>query len=210
MFSGIIEEMGVVKSMTRQEGWIRLALYAEKVWRDCRKGDSLSVNGVCLSVTEVSEGRIGFDVMEETLARTDLGLLKNGEAVNLERALKAGERISGHFVTGHVDCLGKISAFVKRPARYVLEVTCPRDTKPYIAEKGSVAVSGVSLTVVRAESGRFSVHLVPQTLRTTSLAAKRPGEKVNVEFDIMTKYAALHSIKQRGIDESFLEEHGFK
>lgn len=210
MFSGIIEERGKIKRISKaSQGW-KLTVVSEIASKDARIGDSISVNGVCLTVVEIDGRNISFDVMEETLRRTSLLELSAGKIVNLERSLKAGDRISGHFVTGHIDCIGKISAITKRPNECAMDIDFPPDKKSYLAEKGSVAIDGVSLTVAEVKANRLRVYLIPFTLKATNLGARKAGDSVNIELDILSKYTPrISPSKESKITAEFLKQHGF-
>ncbi len=177
MFTGLIEELGTLASRDGS----RLTFAAEVVTAGAQVGDSIAVNGCCLTVVDVGPGRWSADVVDETLSRTNLGQLQPGEPVNLERPLRLGDRLGGHVVQGHVDGVGEVLA----PAPGLV-VRTP-DTR-YLAEKGSVAVDGVSLTVVEVEGDRFGVAVVPHTAALTTLGKREAGDRVNLEFDILAKY----------------------
>ncbi|MBI2842331.1 MAG: riboflavin synthase [Armatimonadetes bacterium] len=187
MFTGLIEEIGKVKAVVRGTGaTVRVA--APKVAGGSGVGDSISVNGVCLTVTKISEDEICFDAVEETLARSTLGGLRPGDPVNLERAVSADRLFGGHFVLGHVDGTGTVQSFDRRPAEAVLSISAPEEVMRYVVPKGSIAVDGISLTVASCDESRFNVAVIPHTIENTNLPWKRPGEQVNLEADIIGKY----------------------
>ena len=188
MFSGIVEETGVVKALQRKTNLSVLKIHAKKVLPGTGEGDSISVNGVCLTVTKREKNVLTFDIMLETLKKTSLGALKSGMKVNLERALKMSSRISGHFVSGHVDDMGSIKKIVKSENYVELQISFAREHGKYIVPKGSIAVDGVSLTVGDVRKTYFSVYLIPYTLEVTNLGVKRKGSKINLETDILAKY----------------------
>lgn len=189
MFTGLVEELGEVVSLERlQSGGVRLTLRAPLVASDAQLGDSVAVNGCCLTVAAKSDGLLRFDLLQETLARTSLGGVQAGGCVNLERALKAGGRLGGHFVQGHVDCTARIVAMEPRGADVRLEVTIPEGGAPYLIEKGSVAVDGISLTVAAVGAQSFVLWIIPHTLARTNLGRLRVGEPVNLEYDLLAKY----------------------
>jgi len=188
MFSGIVEEMGTVNTLVVRKNLSVLKVKAKKVFRGLKMGDSVSVNGACLTVTGVKQGVVTFDMMKETLEKTSLGDLKKGQSVNLERALRANARLNGHFVTGHVDAVGSIKDVVVGENYIELKITVPRILMKYIVEKGSVCVDGVSLTVGMVKSDTFSVYLIPFTKDVTTLGAKVKEDSVNIETDILAKY----------------------
>ncbi|MEI6631085.1 MAG: riboflavin synthase [bacterium] len=195
MFSGIVEELGQVKNISRRSGNITLIeIGAEKALGDTLIGDSIAVNGACLTVTGNKDGILSFEAIPETLKITNLGGLKVLEMVNLERSLKVGDRISGHFVNGHIDCLGVI-----RQKRYMggnlgLEIAVPAKFLPYAITKGSITLDGISLTIAERGSTTFIVYIIPHTLKNTTLSFKGPSDKLNVEFDILIKQAAFPKI----------------
>lgn len=187
MFTGIIEEIGIVENIKRINNITQLSIKANKIIDDIKIGDSVSINGTCLTITKIEKEVLSFDLMPETLKTTNLGLLKLKDKVNLERSLKLGDRISGHFVTGHIDCMGLI-----RKKNYVnnnlcFEITTPNKFLKYILPKGSIALDGISLTIADRKSNTFSVYIIPHTLENTILKTKGPSDKVNLEFDILAK-----------------------
>jgi riboflavin synthase len=192
VFTGIVEELGEVTAVESLPDAARLTIRAATVGGDVREGDSISVNGVCLTVTgwddDPAGRRLHFDVMAESLARSTLGRLQTGDPVNLERAVTAGTRLGGHLVQGHVDAVGSVAA--REPGQH-WELVClnaPPNVTGYLVEKGSVTVDGVSLTVVDVEADRFSVSLIPETLRRTTLGQRPVGTQVNLEVDVIAKY----------------------
>jgi riboflavin synthase len=212
MFSGIIEEKAQVKKILKNPQGCKLTVDSELISKDTKTGDSISVNGVCLTVVEIRGTEISFDIMEETLRRTSLTKLSSRQKVNLERALKVGDKISGHFVTGHVDCIGKIRDIKKRTNDYAIDIGFPGDKKAYLTEKGSIAIDGVSLTVVDIEDSHLRVNLIPLTLKATTLGFKKVNDIVNIEFDILSKYSLKISPlaeQKKRINTNFLKEHGF-
>lgn len=189
MFTGIVEELGEVKNNSRRGRNLSLEIKAQNTSQGTGIGESISVNGACLTVVKNEGGHYSFDLMPETASTTNLGSLRPGEKVNLERSLKAGERISGHFVTGHVDCVGTIrrKSFIKD--NLCFEIAVPPDFLKFCLSKGSIAVDGISLTLADKKQGTFSVYIIPHTLKNTTLSFKGPADRVNVEFDILTKRA---------------------
>ncbi|MBN1914104.1 MAG: riboflavin synthase [Candidatus Omnitrophica bacterium] len=189
MFTGIIKELGQVKSISRRAKAALLEVCAKQVAADASIGDSVSVNGVCLSVIEKKPSSLAFEVMEHTFKTTNLGQLRPRDRVNLESALKMGDKVSGHFVSGHVDCTGII-----RRKQYIrgdlsLEITVSPAYSGYILDKGSVSLDGISLTIAQKKSGAFCVFIIPHTLKNTTLGFKGHSDKVNVEFDMLAKSA---------------------
>lgn len=190
MFSGIVEELGEVKNISHSGSVTRLTIAAHKVLEDVKVGDSIAVNGVCLTVVDKSGESLVFEAMPETLKTTDLGSFRISEKVNLERSLKIGERLSGHFVTGHVDCAGLIRKKTRVSNNLGFEIAANTEFMKFILPKGSVAVDGISLTIMKKQSNTFWVYIIPHTLRNTTLGFKGPSDKVNIEFDILAKRAA--------------------
>ena len=188
MFTGIVEELGSVVAVEPLPEAARLRVRGPVVSADARPGDSIAVNGVCLTVTATAEGEFGADVMAETLRRSGLGQLRPGDPVNLERAVTPTSRLGGHLVQGHVDATARILDRAPAPHWDVVRIELPRDLARYVVEKGSITVDGVSLTVVAADRESFTVSLVPTTLELTTLGRKQPGEVVNLEVDIVAKY----------------------
>lgn len=183
MFTGIVEEMGALSGREAGAGATRLVFSAAAVLDGTSVGDSISVNGCCLTVVETGPGWWAADAVDETLARTNLGRLQPGDPVNLERAVSLGTRLGGHLVQGHVDGTGRV---VTAPP--ALEVEAPVNVKRYLVEKGSVTVDGVSLTVVSVTPTGFTAAVIPHTLSVTTLGRRRPGDTVNLEADVMAKY----------------------
>ncbi|UCB57469.1 MAG: riboflavin synthase [Candidatus Omnitrophota bacterium] len=214
MFSGIVEELGRVRSLDKPGVICRLAIFAPKTACGIQLGESVCVNGVCLSAVEVSKDELCFEVMQETLKLTNLGLLKRADKVNLERALGVGGRYSGHFVTGHIDATGTISKRQRKGSDVIMEVKSPNGrVLPYIALKGSVALEGVSLTVSAEGTDCFQVSLIPHTLNYTTLGSKKEGDLLNIECDILAKYIykglASKGASRSSLNPSFLRQHGF-
>ncbi len=211
MFTGIITDTGTVWSLDRRAGVTRLGIRSEGLSRTAERGDSISVNGVCLTVTSIERGVMLFDLSAETLGSTNLGSLKRGERVNLEPALRAMDRLGGHFVTGHIDGVGRIRQ--KRGAGETREfvISAPPEVMRYVVKKGSIAVDGISLTVVEADEESFKVVIIPHTERATTLGQKGVGDTVNLEADIIGKYVErfLSSRREQGLEKK-LEAFGFK
>jgi len=206
VFTGIVEEIG--KVISARPG--NLAVAAGKVLEDMAEGASIAVNGVCLTVTGFDNKSFNVEVMAETLSRTNLGLLKAGDEVNLERPLTLGERLGGHLVQGHIDDTGRVILITPRGESIIAGFEAPPKLMSYIVEKGFIAVDGVSLTVVSRNSGSFQVSLVDYTRRNTILGNRRVGDTVNLEVDIIAKYVEqLNRDSGSGITVDFLQEHGF-
>ena len=188
MFTGIVKAKGRVASIEHSADAVVLTLESADVLTDAHHGDSIAVNGVCLTVTEFDTVRFTLDVMKETLDRTSLGALQPGSTVNLERAMRADARFGGHVVQGHVDGVGTVSGTREEGIARVVTVEADPALLRYVVEKGSVALDGVSLTVARVDEGSFDVWLIPETLERTNLSAAAPGRPVNLEVDIVAKY----------------------
>lgn len=188
MFTGIIEEVGQVVAFTQAKDAWSLQISARLVPADVALGDSVAVNGCCLTVTRFDAGHLWFDVLEETRRLTNFNELKPGSAVNLERSLKPDSRMGGHFVTGHIDALGRVEVFEPRGKDHYLRVRTPAGFGRYLVSKGSVAIDGISLTVAEVEGDSLAVWLIPHTLAATNLREKKAGSGVNLEFDLLAKY----------------------
>ena len=197
MFSGIIEELGRVRSITPVGEALRLCVTAAEVSQGVKVSDSVAVNGVCLTVTEVSPATVCFDVIPETLSKTSLGQLGPGSPVNLERAMRVGDRLGGHFVQGHVDATGEVINVYTEGEWYMITVRAPEEVRPYLIPHGSISMDGVSLTVARLAGDEFTVALIPHTLKLTNLGDKKPGDLVNLEGDMIGKYV-LTLIRESG------------
>lgn len=212
MFTGIVTESGRVKSLARRGDCLRLEIRSKIISAACRIGDSVSVNGVCLTVARKTSDVLGFDAMKETLKNSNLTFLKDNDSVNLEGSVRADGTFGGHFVLGHVDCAGTIREIKKRADNLSIEIEIPEKFSRLIVDKGSVAVDGVSLTVGKPGKDSFEVYIIPHTLRETTISRMRSGGKVNVEFDILGKYVLKNSIpevKNSKLNEKFLAEKGF-
>jgi riboflavin synthase len=188
MFTGIVEELGTVEAIEDQGDAIRLTIRAATVLEDAGLGDSISVNGCCLTVTEHDGVTWTADVMQETLDKTSLYGVQPGDRVNLERAVTAHTRLGGHIVQGHVDGVGTVIGRTPSEHWELVEISLPTALSRYLVDKGSITVDGVSLTVVEAGADRFTVSLIPETLARTTLGSRQPGDRVNLEVDVIAKY----------------------
>jgi riboflavin synthase len=188
MFTGIIEEVGKVVAFSRETAAWSLRITAQVVPSDVKLGDSVAVNGCCLTVVRHEGGELWFDVLEETRRLTSFSELQPGSAVNLERSLQPLGRMGGHFVSGHIDALGRVEVFEARGKDHFLKVSVPAGLARYLVYKGSVALDGISLTVAETEGDTLSVWLIPHTVDATNLRGKRVGSAINVEFDLLAKY----------------------
>ncbi len=209
MFTGIIEELGRVRSRGRD----RLEVAAERVLSGTRAGDSIAVEGVCLTVVDQGSGWFAVGLMPETLRRSTLGTLRSGQRVNLERALALGDRLGGHFVQGHIDGRGQVLSRRPEDNALLVRIGSPEEIMRYVVEKGFIAVDGASLTVADCDQRSFTVSLVPYTQEHITLTQKKPGDEVNLEVDILAKYVESLLGQERpagqGLSQEFLAEHGF-
>lgn len=217
MFTGIIEEIGVIRSVKTGSRSATLEIGASKVITATLTGDSIAVNGVCLTVTTIGPASFTVDAMPETLRRTNLGELHPGNPVNLERALRLGDRFGGHIVSGHIDGTGEILSVKEDENAILISIKTGASLLRYIIDQGSIAVDGISLTVVNVEDNRFYVSVIPFTRKETILCAKTPGSRVNLECDAVAKYIERFSgLGKQPADESgkdisvdFLKENGY-
>lgn len=213
MFTGIIEEIGTIAQVHPQSNGITVKIKAETVLEDIKVGDSIAVDGPCLTVRYLEQDGFIADISEETLRRTTLCLCEVGTRVNLERSLRLGDRIGGHLVLGHVDEIATISRWKPESTFVIMQITASPKVKPYIAYKGSIAVDGVSLTIANVLENKFEVALVPHTLQVTTLGKKRNGDTVNIEVDVMARYIETLMQNQvppsQTIDLEFLQKHGY-
>ncbi len=206
MFTGIVESMGTVVRVLRRGGGARLEVRAPQILPDVKIGDSVAVNGACVTVTANIDDSFACDLVPETLGRTNLGTLQPGEEVNLELPLRAGGRLDGHIVQGHVDVVGTIRSRRRVGTQEMLEVSVPFELTRYLAPKGSVSVDGVSLTIMDVNKDRFRVALIPHTVDTTTLGKKLQGAAVNVEVDVISKYVERHLSARAPFREPSLAE----
>lgn len=212
MFTGLIEDMGRVTSLERRDRAGLLRIETSLPLHEIAVGDSVAVNGACLTVTGKLNHVLTFDVSPESLDATTLGALRSGNVVNLERALRLGDRMGGHIVTGHVDCIGRLSRMSEVSGNRVLEFYLPAENARYLVPKGSVTISGISLTVNTVNREGFSVNIIPQTQTMTTLATLAIGDRVNIETDILAKYVErLTQTRKSGNDLTLntLAENGF-
>jgi riboflavin synthase len=212
MFTGIIEELGTIKAVNKGRESATLEIGAEKVVEGLNLGDSVAVNGVCLTVVRFDRTGFSAEVMAETLRKSNLGKLKSGDRVNLERAMRLGDRLGGHLVAGHVDATGTIKSTAREDIATVFTVEAPEEILRYVIEKGSVAIDGISLTVVDYDKKSFRVSIIPHTASQTTLGFKKSGDTVNLEADMLAKFVErLLEVRagKEGIDKDFLGRHGF-
>jgi riboflavin synthase len=217
MFTGLVEGQGEVLRIEKKRGKALLWIQPGFLWEERKPGESVAVNGVCLTATSWMRNSFSADVSEETLTRSDLGKLKVGDPVNLERALRLSDRLGGHWVTGHIDGIGRIGHKEFRESFFLLKVSFPKSLRSFIVEKGSIAVDGVSLTVNEVGDTTFGLTLIPHTGALTTLVEKKVGDEVNLETDLIGKYVYqfLSRLKEDDpsprskVNENFLKEHGF-
>ena len=218
MFTGLVEELGKIKSITKGTKSARLTIEGHVVLQDVKLGDSIAVNGTCLTVVEYTQRSFTADVMPETVRSTVLAELKPGDVVNLERTLRLGDRLGGHIVSGHVDGVGVIRSKERSDNAIVVTIEAPPEVMRYIIAKGSIAIDGTSLTIVDYGTDWFSVSLIPHTASLTTVGLKETGSKVNLEADVLGKYVAKLLGLQNGDEKKqassgltmeFLQQHGF-
>lgn len=212
MFTGIIEETGTVKSFRKNDNGASISIECKTVLEETKIGDSIAINGVCQTVTDLSDGCFSARVSDETLAVTAFNNFKPGDKVNLERALTLNSRLGGHIVCGHVDCKGKFLSKEQLNDFYNLEFEIPADQGKYVVNKGSITVNGISLTVANVYSNTFKTAIIPHTFNATNLCCLKPGDYVNIETDILGKYVEkILSAKDNdtSISMNFLQENGF-
>jgi riboflavin synthase len=216
MFTGLVEGTGRIKTIHRRQGEMQLMILPPFPATACRVGDSIAVDGVCLTVTSLSGDLLAVDVSGETLSRSTMGLLKQDDVVNLERALRVSDRLGGHLVTGHVDGIGKILQKERRQRSWFLRIGIDRSLSRYTIEKGSIAVDGISLTINHCGDRFFEVNIIPHTASETTLQRKKVGDLVNIETDMLAKYVEKFVKGQdkeenkSTIDMDTLRKHGFE
>ena len=214
MFTGIIEEVGTITEVHPKSSGVTVRIKAETVLEDAKIGDSIAVDGPCLTVRSLEDSGFVADISEETCRRTTFRSCKVGMQVNLERSLRLGDRLGGHLVLGHVDETATISGWKNEGTSVIMQFTVSPKVKPYIAYKGSIAVDGVSLTIAKVTNNRFEVALIPHTLEVTTLGRKRNGDIVNIEVDVMARYIETlmqnQTPSQQTIDLDFLQKYGYE
>jgi len=213
MFTGIIEHLGKVKQVKLQTSSAIIVVDVGPLSDDVSPGDSIAVNGACLTVTQIKDSQVYFDVSTETLNKTNIGELKISDKVNIERSLKMGNKLGGHFVTGHVDGVGVINKVENEPGQCTVWFSVSETLTNMMIKKGSVAIDGISLTIVELREGLFSVALIPYTLGATTLGFKKVGQKVNIETDMLGKWVkrilTVNDSTTSGITEAMLKQKGF-
>jgi len=218
MFTGLVQGKGKIIGMTRAKGDMMITINPLYELDACQIGESIAVNGACLTVTACQATGIIMDISGETLSRTTLGTLKQGDEVNLERALRLGDRLGGHLVQGHVDGIGRILAMERRQRYWLYRIGLEEELFRYVIEKGSIAVDGISLTINSCQNSYFEVNIIPETARQTTILNKKTGDTVNIETDIIAKYVEKILMKERfaenkpassGVNRMMLEKFGF-
>jgi len=192
VFTGIIEGQGIVKKFdikTQNRSAAKMGIDLGNLAKGLQIGDSVAINGVCLTATHISKNHAEFEMIGETLKKTNLGMIKSGDKVNIERSLKVGERMEGHFVLGHIDGTGKIMKIEKLSKEIKFWIELPKDLARFVVKKGSITVDGISLTLVDVLKNKISICIIPHTMKITNLGSKKIGDKVNIETDILGKYA---------------------
>ncbi len=207
MFTGIVEETGKIKAITNSS----ICISASKVLEDTKIGDSIAVNGVCLTVTDLKQNEFNADISQETLKVTALSELKNGSNVNLERALTLSSRLGGHIVSGHIDAVGKIYSISQEKEFYNISIEIPNEFKKYVVKKGSITINGISLTIAEENENIVTIAIIPHTYNNTALKDLKTGSNVNIEFDILAKYVEknLSTKNNSNISVDFLQRNGF-
>jgi riboflavin synthase len=213
MFTGIIEHLGKVKQVKLQASSAIIVVDVGPLSDDVNPGNSIAINGACLTVTQIKDSEVYFDVSTETLSKTTIGGLKTSDNINIERSLKMGDKLGGHFVTGHVDGVGVINKVESEPGQCTVWFSVSEELTNMMIKKGSVAVDGISLTIVEIRDGLFSVALIPYTLEATTLGFKKAGQKVNIETDMLGKWVkrilTVNESTTSGITEDLLKKKGF-
>lgn len=213
MFTGIIEEIGTISQIHPQSSGVTVKINAQTILEDTKIGDSIAVDGPCLTVRQLETDGFIADISEETCRKTTLRSCKVGTQVNLERSLRLEDRLGGHLVLGHIDEVATISGWKHEGTSVIMEITVTENVRPYIAYKGSIAVDGVSLTIANVLEDKFEVALIPHTLQVTTISEKQPGDTVNIEVDVMARY--IESLMQNRVTPSqtlnleFLQKHGY-
>lgn len=206
MFTGLIEEVGKISSVRQANGKFDLVISASKITGSLKTGDSISVNGVCLTVTKFSSGKFCVDAVGETLKKTTIGGLRIGTEVNLEPALQLSQKLGGHLVQGHVNDVGTITEIKKLGENYLLYLSLPYHLEKYLIKEGSLAIDGISLTIADVNSNKLMCSIIPHTWKNTNLRARKPGDKVNIEIDVISKYVEKFSKNTPGNKNELSEE----
>ena len=210
MFTGIIQEIGKIKKITSDGENLVIEIKAEKSLKSLKKGDSLNLDGICSTVNSIKKDCFEISYMEETRKRTTVETWKKDQYINIEPALKLSDRLNGHIVAGHIDCIGSVKKILKKGKTLEIDISFPEDIKKFTAFKGSIAVNGISLTISHLDKDFFTVCLIPHTIKNTTLGNKKAGDKVNLEVDIISRYLKqLFDERDSQASYEFLEERGF-
>lgn len=221
MFTGLVEEIGKISKIAKGSNSYQFSIQAKKVLSDLKLGDSVATNGACLTVVEVSNSSFSVDIMAETVNRTNFSQMKIGDPVNLERAMRLSDRLGGHLVLGHIDGIGKISHIKKEDIAHIISIEAPKEVLSQMLNKGSIAIDGISLTILKVTDEYFQVSIIPHTAQETTLLIKKAGEFVNLETDLIGKYVLnflgtdknknlnLTQAKASRVNMDFLAENGF-
>ncbi len=209
MFTGIVEALGKVSKISSKRGIETLYVSAPRFYEGIKTGDSVCVNGVCLTMTDRTKDTMAFDVMSKTRQTTNLRYLRAGDVVNLEKSLGVSSFVSGHFVYGHIDGVREIADIQKGPDKQFIDIELEKDDLKYVVEKGSIAVDGISLTIGDVLEDRIRLYIIPHTIKTTNLSFRKAGQEVNIEFDIIGKYVYRYFSKTGNISQDLLRKTGF-
>jgi riboflavin synthase len=219
MFTGLVEEIGKISKITKGSNSYQFSIQAKKVLSDIKLGDSVATNGACLTVVELTNTSFTVDIMAETVKRTNFSQMKLGDAVNLERAMRLSDRLGGHLVSGHIDGIGKISGIKKEDIAFIISIEAPKKLLDLMLNKGSIAIDGISLTIIAVNKTEFQVSIIPHTSQETTLLKKNTGDFVNLETDLIGKYVLrflgqnknenLINAKSSKVNMDFLAENGF-
>lgn len=211
MFTGLVEEIGKIKSITPLGGGYKIVISCSKILNGIKTGDSININGACQTVERFNGESFEVTAVEETIKKTAFKKLKRGDRVNLESSLTLDKKLGGHFVLGHVDTTGKISSIVKQTTSYLVEIFYPKEYSKYIIHVGAIAIDGISLTIADSKDQSFVVSVIPHTWQETVLQERKPGDLVNIEFDVLGKYVSkiIDSGNKGGITADWLKEMGF-
>ena len=211
MFTGLIEEIGTIKNIVRQQNKINLSIKAKKVLTDSKVDDSIAINGICLTVVDIKTNSFMVQAVRETMQKSTISNWRNNDSVNLERAMKINDRLGGHIVQGHIDGVGTIEKITKLSDSVELEIILPQDKSIYTIEKGSIAIDGISLTIAKKTKDKIVLAIIPHTLKNTTLINKKVNDRVNIEFDFFGKYIQNYlDGTKRSLTESKLKSWGYK
>lgn len=211
MFTGLIEEIGTIENIVRQQDKINLSIKAKKILTDTKIDDSISINGICLTVVDIKTNSFAVQAVRETMQKSTIANWRKGEFVNLERAMKINDRLGGHIVQGHIDGIGTIDKITKLSDTLELEIILPTGKNAYTIEKGSIAIDGISLTIAKKAKDKIRIAVIPHTLNNTTLKDKKVNDKINIEFDFFAKYIQNYLDGTKGVlTESKLKSWGYK